>query len=74
MGEGKVIMNGEEKEFKEGDAIIVPAGTEHNVVNTSESVTLKLYTVYSPPNHPDGTINKDKAEAEEYEKSHHHDE
>lgn len=70
-GVGKVVMNGEESQIKPGDAIIVPAGTEHNLVNTSDSETLKLYTVYSPPNHPDGTINKDKAEAEEYEKQHH---
>lgn len=73
-GEGKVIMNGEETQFKPGDAIIVPAGTEHNVVNTSDSVTLKLYTVYSPPNHIDGRIHKTKEEAmadEEDENFHH---
>lgn len=70
-GEGKVLMNGEEAEFSDGFAFIVPAGTEHNVVNTSETEPLKLYTVYSPPNHPDGTVHKNKAEAEEYEKSHH---
>lgn len=71
MGSGKVVMDGRETEVKEGDAIIVPAGAEHNVVNTSESDKLKLYTVYSPPNHPDGTVHKDKAEADEYEKAHH---
>lgn len=69
-GEGKVVMNGEEAEFSDGFAFIVPAGTEHNVVNTSETEPLKLYTIYSPPNHPDGTVHKDKAEAEEYEKQH----
>ncbi len=62
-GEGKVIMNGEEKAIKEDDAIVVPAGTEHNVVNTSADKQLKLYTVYSPPNHRDGVIHKTKAEA-----------
>jgi mannose-6-phosphate isomerase-like protein (cupin superfamily) len=62
-GEGKVIMNGEETVFKAGDAIIVPAGTNHNVVNTSAEKPLKLYTIYSPPNHPDGKIHKTKAEA-----------
>jgi len=71
-GEGKVIMDGEETPFKSGDAIIVPAGAEHNVVNTSDSVTLKLYTIYSPPNHPDGTVHKDHKEAMEAEEHEHH--
>lgn len=62
-GEGKVIMNGEETAFKTGDAIIVPAGTAHNVINISAEKPLKLYTIYSPPNHPDGKIHKTKAEA-----------
>ena len=62
-GQGKVIMNGEEHEVKDGSAIIVPAGTEHNVVNTSSSEPLKLYTIYSPPNHPDKKIHKTKQEA-----------
>lgn len=62
-GEGKVMMNGEEQVFKAGDAIVVPAGTKHNVINTSAEKPLKLYTLYSPPNHPDGKIHKTKAEA-----------
>jgi mannose-6-phosphate isomerase-like protein (cupin superfamily) len=66
--EGKakfVLLNGEEKhKVKAGDAVIVPAGTYHNVINTSKKHLLKLYTLYSPPNHPDGTIHKTKAEAE----------
>jgi mannose-6-phosphate isomerase-like protein (cupin superfamily) len=62
-GEGKVIMNGEETVFKAGDAIIVPAGMNHNVVNTSAELTLKLYTIYSPPNHPVGTVHQTKADA-----------
>lgn len=61
-GMGKVIMDGEETTFVAGDAIIVPAGTEHNVINTGDGV-LKLYTIYSPPNHPADRINKTKAEA-----------
>ncbi len=48
----------------DGDAVVVPAGTYHNVINTSRTAPLKLYTLYSPPNHPDGTVNKTKAEAE----------
>ncbi|MCL4364582.1 cupin domain-containing protein [Patescibacteria group bacterium] len=62
-GEGKLIMNGEEKIVKAGDAIIVPAGTQHNVINTSSSMPLKLYTVYSPPHHKDKTVHKTKADA-----------
>ncbi len=70
-GVGKVVIDGEEAEFKDGDGIIAPAGSEHNVVNTSDSEKLKLYTVYTPPEHPDGTTHKNKAEADEYEKEHH---
>lgn len=62
-GEGKVVMDGEEALVKNGMAVIVPAGTQHNVINTSADKELKLYTIYSPPNHPDGTIHKTKAEA-----------
>lgn len=62
-GEGKVVMNGEEHSIKDGDAIIVPAGTEHNVINTSSHDPLKLYTVYSPPHHKDGTIHETKQDA-----------
>ena len=62
-GEGKVILNGEEHLLKDGDAIVVPAGVEHNVINTSSENKLKLYTVYSPPHHKDGTIHKTKQEA-----------
>ena len=53
-----------------GDAIVVPAGTYHNVINASKTAQLKLYTIYSPPNHPDGTVHKTKAEAEAAEKAH----
>jgi len=70
-GMGKVIANGEEFEISNGFAIVIPAGTEHNVINTSETESLKLYTIYSPANHPDGTIHATKAEAEEYEKAQH---
>jgi mannose-6-phosphate isomerase-like protein (cupin superfamily) len=69
-GTGKVILNGEESEVKDGFAVVVPAGTNHNVVNTG-SEALKLYTIYSPANHPDGTINHTKADAEVYEKQGH---
>ena len=62
-GEGKVVIAGTEYAVKDGDVAVVPAGTEHNVVNTSPSQPLKLYTIYSPAHHPDGTIHKTKAEA-----------
>lgn len=71
QGEAKVIIDDQEDVLKEDMVAIVPAGAKHNIINTS-NVDLKLYTIYAPPNHPDGTIHKDKAEAEEYEKEHHH--
>lgn len=63
-GEGKVVINEEEYTVKDGGAVVVPAGTKHNVVNTSEEKPLKLYTLYSPPHHKVGTIHKTKQEAE----------
>ena len=72
-GAAKFVFNGkEEHEAKAGDAVVVPAGTYHNVINALKTKQLKLYTLYSPPNHPDGTIHKTKAEAEAAEKAHHH--
>lgn len=62
QGQGKVVISGEEFLVTDGDAIIVPAGSEHNVINVGES-ELKLYTIYSPAHHPDGTIHKTKEEA-----------
>jgi len=70
-GQGRVIMNGEEHSVGDGDAVIVPAGTEHNIINTGEE-ELKLYTIYSPPNHPDGTVHKTREEAMEAEHAEHH--
>ena len=70
-GTGKALLNGEEKALADGSAVVIPAGTEHNVINTSQSEALKLYTIYSPPEHPDRTVHKTKAEADEYEKEHH---
>jgi len=62
-GEGKVIIDGEEFVVGDGMAVIVPAGSEHNIINTSATAALKLYTLYSPANHSDGTIHKTRAEA-----------
>ncbi len=62
-GQGKVVIAGEESQISDGFAIVVPAGTEHNVINTGPE-PLKLYTIYSPAHHKDGVIHKTKAEAE----------
>ena len=62
QGEGKVIIDGEESIVKADWAVVVPAGAQHNVINTGQEV-MKLYTIYSPPEHKDGTIHKTKAEA-----------
>jgi mannose-6-phosphate isomerase-like protein (cupin superfamily) len=70
QGEAKFIFNGKEEHIvHNGEAVIVPAGTFHNVINTGKG-QLKLYTIYSPPNHPEGTVHKTKTEAEEAEKKH----
>lgn len=69
-GKAKFILNGKESEASDDDVVVIPAGTEHNVINTGDG-KLKLYTIYSPPNHPEGTIHQTKAQADEYESSHH---
>jgi mannose-6-phosphate isomerase-like protein (cupin superfamily) len=72
QGEAKFILNGKEEHLvRKDEAAIVPAGTYHNVINTSKRNRLKLYTIYAPPNHPAGTVHKDKAEAEAAEKHEH---
>ena len=71
-GIGRAVLNGKEYNLENGSAVVIPAGTEHNIINRSKSEPLKVYTIYSPPNHPDGTIHKDKAEALAYEKVQHH--
>jgi mannose-6-phosphate isomerase-like protein (cupin superfamily) len=71
-GKGKAILDGKEYGLADGTAIVIPAGTEHNLINTSATEALKLYTIYTPPEHPDGTIHKTKAEAEAYEHERHH--
>jgi mannose-6-phosphate isomerase-like protein (cupin superfamily) len=66
-GVGKCIIDDNEYDIKDGSAIIVPRGAKHNIINTSETEELKLYTIYSPPNHKDGIIHFSKKEAEESE-------
>jgi mannose-6-phosphate isomerase-like protein (cupin superfamily) len=69
-GEGKVIIDGEESVISDGFAVVVPAGSEHNVINTSADKPLKLYTIYMPPHHKDGTVHNTKEEAENDEEDH----
>ena len=71
-GEGKVVIDGEEHHVSDGWAVIVPAGAQHNIINVSKDRELKLYTIYSPPNHPHGTIHTTKAEAMAAEKEENH--
>ena len=62
-GQGKVIIDGNEYDVKDGDAVIVPFGAEHNVINASSTEDLKLYTIYSPAHHKDGIVRATKEEA-----------
>jgi mannose-6-phosphate isomerase-like protein (cupin superfamily) len=66
-GTGKCIIDGNSYDVSDGSAIIVPAGAEHNVINTSGTEDLKLYTLYSPAHHKDGIMRATKAEAEKKE-------
>ena len=68
-GEGKVVTEDSEINVKDGDVVVIPAGTVHNIINTSATECLSLYTIYSPANHPHGTVAHTKHEAEELEKS-----
>lgn len=69
-GKGEVVMDGQKSEISDGFAVVVPAGSEHNIVNTGEA-ELKLYTIYSPANHPEGTVHKTREEAMKAEEGHH---
>ena len=70
-GDGLAVLDGREHGLADGSAVVVPAGTAHNIINRSRTHPLKLYTIYSPPEHPDGTVHKTKAEADAYEREHH---
>ena len=63
-GQGKSVLDGQEYDISDGFAVVVSAGTEHNIINTSDTEEMKVYTVYSPPNHRDGVAHASKAEAE----------
>lgn len=68
-GQAMVRIDGEETNLEDDDIIIIPAGSEHYVKNTGES-DLKLYSIYTPPEHPEGTTHKTKQEADEAEHEH----
>lgn len=63
-GAGYVELDGKRHELRDGSAVVIPAGTRHNVVNNAQAA-LRLYTLYSPPEHPDGTVQRTKAEEAE---------
>jgi len=65
-GKGQVVIDGESTKIRAGDGIIVPAGARHNLINTGKK-RLKLYTIYGPPEHKDGIVEKTKEEAEKTE-------
>jgi mannose-6-phosphate isomerase-like protein (cupin superfamily) len=62
-GQGAAVLDGAEYQLEDGSSLVVPAGATHNVINTSEDEALKLYTIYSPPEHKDGTVHATKDEA-----------
>lgn len=62
-GTGEAVLDGVRTEINAGFAVVVPAGANHNIINTG-TVPLKLYTIYSPPNHRDGVVHRTRAEAE----------
>lgn len=62
-GTGEAVLDGVRSAIKPGFAVLVPAGTHHNIVNTG-TVPMKLYTIYSPPNHRDGIVHRTRADAE----------
>ena len=71
-GECKVVIDGDEHMLTDDMVAIVPAGSQHNVINTSQTDELKLYTIYAPANHPDGTIHATKEDAMKAEEEEHH--
>ena len=67
QGEGKIIIDGKETSVVDGTSVVVPEGASHNVINTSDTEDLKLYALYSPPQHKDGQVNKNKPKVRENE-------
>lgn len=61
-GEGVALVDGQRHALSDGVAVVIPAGADHNVTNTSKTEPLRLYTVYAPPEHPDGTVHRTRAD------------
>jgi len=66
-GQGLAVLDGVAHRLSDGSAVVIPAGTRHNVINVSDTDELKLYTLYSPPEHRDGTVHTSKSDAIEHE-------
>lgn len=66
-GQGKCIIDGNEYDIRDGDAVVIPAGAKHNIINVSKNSELKMYTIYSPPHHKDGIVRTTKEDAEKNE-------
>ena len=71
VGAGEAVIEGTHTPVRAGGLFVVPSGARHNFIAGPGS-PLKLFTVYSPPEHPDGTVHRTKAEADDYEREHHH--
>lgn len=69
-GVGEAVLDGASHNVSDGIVVLVPSGTRHNIINSSKEESLKLYTLYSPPNHRDGTIHKTKEDAERDNEDH----
>ena len=69
-GTGRVELNGQGQTLQDGSAVVIPAGVRHNVINTSGDAPLKLYTLYSPPEHAPDAVHHTRAEAEAAEAGH----
>lgn len=71
QGRARATLDGQESTLEPGDVLVVPRGTRHNIINASSDQPVQLFTVYTPPEHPDGTIHQTRAEAEAAEAAHH---
>jgi mannose-6-phosphate isomerase-like protein (cupin superfamily) len=69
-GTGRVVLDGEGQTLQDGSAVVIPAGVRHNVINTSGDASLRLYTLYSPPEHAPDAVHHTRAEAEAAEGAH----
>ncbi|WP_458189499.1 cupin domain-containing protein [Haladaptatus sp. NG-WS-4] len=69
-GTAQAVLDGEKITLADGDVLVIPAGAEHNVTNTSDETDLRLYTLYSPPEHPDGTVQRTKEDADAAHEEH----